>query len=75
MGTACDFCLPLIILDEPIEKDVAIPTGLAEILAYLLLDGRRDEALTIAKLIIIGAAMAVDEVPTHVRLYLLWLFL
>ena len=37
--------LPLIILDEPIEMDVAVPAGLAEILAYLLLDGRRDEAL------------------------------
>ena len=37
--------LPLIILDEPIEMDVAVPAGLAEILAYLLLDGGRDEAL------------------------------
>ena len=60
---------PLIILDETIEKDGAVPAGLAEILAYLLLDGRRDEALAIAKLIIIGAAMTVDEVLTHVRLY------
>ena len=49
--------------------DVAIPAGLAEILVYLLLDGRRDEALTIAKLIIVGATMAVDEVLTHVRLH------
>ena len=38
---------------------------------YLLLDIRWDEALAIAKLIIIGAAMAVDEVPTHVRLHTL----
>ena len=68
-STACVFYSPLIILDETIEMDGAIPAGLAEILAYLLLDGRRDEALAIAKLIIIGAAMAVDEVPTHVRLY------
>ena len=60
---------PLIILDETIENDVAIPTGLAEILAYLLLDIRWDEELAIAKLIIIGAAMTVDEVLTHVRLY------
>ena len=61
--------LPLIILDETIENDVAAPACLAEILVYLLLDGRRDEALAIAKLIIIGAAMTVDEVLTHVRLY------
>ena len=64
--------LPLIILNEPLELDVAIPAGLAEILLYLLLDGGWDEALTIAKLIIIGAAMAVDEVLTHIRLHLLW---
>ena len=30
--------LPLIILDEPIEMDVAVPAGLAEILVYLLLE-------------------------------------
>jgi len=29
---------PLIILDETVENDVAVPFGLAEILAYLLLE-------------------------------------
>ena len=61
--------LPLIILDETIENDVAVPTGFAEILAYLLLDGRRDEARAIAILIIIGVAMLADEALAHVRLH------
>ena len=57
--------LPLIILDETIENDVAVPAGFAEVLAYLLLNGRRDEARAIAILIIIGVAMLAASYPWH----------
>ena len=60
---------PLVILDETVENDVAVPTGFAEVLAYLLLNGRRDEACAIAILIIIGVAMLADEALTHVWLH------
>jgi len=68
-STACVFNSPLIILDETIENDVTIPAGLAEILVYLFLNGRGDEALAIAILIIIGATMIIDEALTHMRLH------
>ena len=61
--------LPLVILDETVENNVAVPAGLVEVLAYLFLNGRRDEARAIAILIIIGVAMLADEALTHVWLH------
>ena len=60
---------PLVIFDETVENNVAVPAGLAKILAYLLLNGRRDEARAFAILIIIGMAMLADEALAHVRLH------
>ena len=70
-STACVFYSPLIILDETIENDVAVPSCFAEILMYLLLDIRWDEARAVAILIIIGVAMFADEALTHMRLHTL----
>ena len=49
--------LPLIILYIPIEFDFFVPTGFAEVLADLFLNSWRNEALAVAKLIVIGATM------------------
>jgi hypothetical protein len=63
------YSLPLVIIDETVENDVTVPSCFAEILVYLLLNGRRDEARAIAILIIIGMAMLADEALTHVWLH------
>ena len=48
--------LPLIILNIAVEVYFLLPTSLAEQTAHFLLDGRRDEACTVAILIIIVSA-------------------
>ena len=63
------YSLPLVIIDETVENDVTVPSCFAEILVYLHLNGRRDEARAIAILIIIGMAMLADEALTHVWLH------
>ena len=61
--------LPLIILNIAIEIYFLLPACLAEQTAHFLLDGRRNEACTVAILIIIGTTMLADEPLAHEWLY------